>query len=71
MYGWRGDSKALLILNATPDQHEYQLPPLEKGYWRRVADTARDEPTRMTRVGGTYKVAHWSVVVLMNAAERS
>jgi isoamylase len=70
MYGWRGDGKALLILNATPDQHEYRLPPLEKGYWRRVADTARDEPIRMTRVGGVYRVAPWSVVVLMNALER-
>jgi isoamylase len=70
MYGWRGNAKALLILNATPDQHEYLLPPLDKGHWRRVADTARDEPTRTMKVGATYKVAPASVVVLTNVAER-
>jgi len=70
MYGWRGDARALLILNASPDTHEYQLPPLERGAWRRVADTAREDAIRSARPVGTYKVHPHSVVVFVNAPER-
>ena len=41
--------RALLLLNATHETHEYQLPPLEKGAWRRIADTARDDAIRVRR----------------------
>ena len=68
--GWRGDARALLLLNATPDMHEYQLPPLEKGAWRRIADTAREDAIRSDRPGTTYKLQPRSVAVIVNAPER-
>jgi isoamylase len=70
MYGWRGDSKALLMLNATPESFDYQLPALEKGAWRRIADTAREDPTRAQRMGTSYRLQPTSVAVLVNGAER-
>ena len=70
MYGWRGNSKALLMLNATPESFDYQLPPLEKGAWRRIADTAREDPTRAQRMGTSYRLQPSSVAVLVNGPER-
>jgi len=71
MYGWRGQNRALLLLNAGHEAHEYQLPPLEKGAWRRIADTARDDAIRSARPGTTYKLQPRSVVVIVNAPERA
>ena len=70
MYGWRGEARALLLLNATGDTHEYQMPALEKGSWRRIADTSREDHTRTARLGPTYKLQPHSVVVIVNAPER-
>jgi hypothetical protein len=59
------------MLNATPEAFDYQLPPLEKGAWRRVADTARDDPTRAQRMGASYKLQPNSVAVLVNTPEKA
>src|SRR4029453_7143230 len=66
MYGWRGDSKALLLLNANGEMHEYQLPPLAQGKWRLACDTARENPKSSPRFAGTYKLMPQSVALLVN-----
>jgi hypothetical protein len=67
MFGWRGEAKALLLLNATQEPYEYQLPPLDGGTpWQIVADTSRDEPSGGGPAGETFPLQPVSVALLVN-----
>jgi glycogen operon protein len=66
MYGWRGDDKAVLFVNAGSETVEYQLPPLEKGRWRIALDTTRDVPKASRRILRAVTVQGPSVVLVLN-----
>jgi isoamylase len=71
MHGWRSESRALLLLNATQEGFEYTLPPLERGTWQLVADTSRDDPTATASVEGVFPLAPASVALLINAGSET
>jgi isoamylase len=70
MYGWRGDSKALLLLNASNETHTYRLPPVAPGSWRLVVDTAKPQPGAVRATGRTFAIEGRSVALLVHPAPK-
>ena len=66
MYGWRGDSRAILFVNASEETHEYQLPVLEKGRWRLAVDTSKETLKATRRILRTHVLAGPSVALVVN-----
>jgi glycogen operon protein len=66
MYGWRSDSKAVLLINAGDETLEYHLPPLDKGRWRLALDSSKDAVKASRRILKTHVLQGRSVALLLN-----
>jgi hypothetical protein len=57
-------------LNASNETQTYRLPPVERGSWRLVVDTAKPEPGAARATGRTFALEGRAVALLVHPAPK-